>query len=101
VVPVTDDEEHPDYTLDLFVHWADLKYLREHNQVFEGLIGSHEGRAVVQQGARTFQFRSGQVTADAFEFYGVPALLGRTIVSEDGRPEAAPVFVMSYDGRRV
>jgi putative ABC transport system permease protein len=95
VVPVVQDLGHPEFTTDLFIHWADLKYLREHNQAFEGVIGFHEGRAVVQQGVRAFQFRSGQVTADAFEFYGVPALLGRTIVSEDGKPGAIPVFVMS------
>jgi putative ABC transport system permease protein len=96
VVPVVQDLEHPEFTIDLFIHWSDLKYLREHNRVFEAVIGSHEGRAVVQQGLRTFQFRNGQVTADAFEFYGVPALLGRAIVSEDGKPGVTPVFVMSY-----
>ena len=36
------------------------------------------------------------VTADAFDFYGVPAFLGRGISSEDGAPGAPKVFVLSY-----
>jgi putative ABC transport system permease protein len=51
---------------------------------------------MVQQGAQMFQFSDARVTPDAFEFYGVPALLGRGIVSEDGLPNATKVFVMSY-----
>src|SRR5206468_334042 len=31
-----------------------------------------------------------------FRFLGVPALLGRTIVPEDAKPGASPVFVMAH-----
>ncbi len=85
VVPVMQDAEHPDYSAQFFVSWPDLKYLKEHNHVFEGIVGRRYGRAMVQQGSKMFQFSSARVTPDAFEFYGVPALLGRGIVSEDGR----------------
>jgi len=97
VVPVIQDADHPDYSAQLFVSWPDLKYLKEHNQVFEGVVGHRRGRAMVQQGARMFQFSNARVTPDAFEFYGVPALLGRGIVSQDGLPAAPKVFVMSYN----
>ena len=96
VVPVVEDAEQPDVTSGLFASWAELNYLKEHNQVFESLIGYRTGRAMVQQSGRMFQFSNALVTADAFEFYGVPALLGRGIVSEDGRVGAPKVFVMSY-----
>ena len=96
VVPVVEDAERPDVTSGLFASWADLNYLKEHNQIFEGLIGYRTGRAMVQQGGRMFQFSNALVTADAFEFYGVRALLGRGIVSEDGGAGAPKVFVMSY-----
>jgi putative ABC transport system permease protein len=96
VVPLLQDAERPDYSAKLFVRWPDLKYLKEHNQVFEGVVGYRFGRAMAQQGARMFQFSNARVTPDAFEFYGVRALLGRGIVSEDGLPGAPKVFVMSY-----
>jgi putative ABC transport system permease protein len=97
VIPVMQDGNRPDSSARLFVSWPDLRYLKEHNQVFEGVVGYRFGRAMVQQGARMFQFSNARVTPDAFEFYGVPALLGRGIVSEDGLPGAAKVFVMSYN----
>jgi putative ABC transport system permease protein len=96
VVPVIEDAARPGDPSGLWIHWSDLEYLREHNQAFEGVVGSHNGIALVKDGARTFQLDCGQETADTFEFYGATALLGRAIVSEDGKPGATPVFVMSY-----
>jgi putative ABC transport system permease protein len=96
VVPVIQDGERPGEWEQLFVGWADLKYLRDHNQAFEGFVGYRNGRAMVSEGARTFQFSNARVTADAFEFYGVPALLGRGIVPQDGLADAPKVLVMSY-----
>ena len=40
--------------------------------------------------------RGATVTTNTFEFLGVAPLLGRTFSQEDGRPDAPPVFVMSY-----
>jgi putative ABC transport system permease protein len=97
VIPVIQDSSRPDSYARLFLGWRDLKYLKERNQAFEGLVGYRFGRAMVQQGARTFQFSNARVTPDAFEFYGVPALLGRGIVSDDGLPSAGKIFVMSYN----
>ena len=42
------------------------------------------------------QLIGGFGTANTFRFLGVPALLGRGITPEDGKPEAQPVFVMSH-----
>jgi len=36
------------------------------------------------------------VTANTFDYLGVPPLLGRAISLDDGRPGAPPVFVMNY-----
>jgi predicted permease len=96
VVPVIENTDHPDYSAQLFISWPDLKYLKEHNRLFEGVVGRRYGRAMVQQGTRMFQFSNARVTSDAFDFYGVPALLGRGIISEDGLPGAPKIFVMSY-----
>jgi len=96
VVPLIEDAANPDAVSGIFISWADLIYLKEHNQVFDGVIGYRWGRAIVQQGPRVFQFAQAMVTADAFDFYGVPAFLGRGISYEDGAPGAPKVFVVSY-----
>jgi putative ABC transport system permease protein len=101
VVPVVRDAENSGpgdaNPQALRLHLADLELLREQNQVFEGIAGYIAGGIVLaSDGPRTLQFYVGSVTSDAFEFYGVPALLGRGIAQEDGKPEAPPVFVMSY-----
>jgi len=96
VVPLIEDAENPNSSSGLFIGWADLIYLKAHNQVFDGVIGYRWGRALVQQGPRVFQFADAMVTADAFDFYGVPAFLGRGISFEDGAPGAPKVFVLSY-----
>ena len=99
VVPVVQDLQNPGYAgydHQLWISWADLQYLREHNQLFENLVGSHSGIAAVQYGARMHQLENGHVSPDAFDFYGVAPVLGRGIAAEDGKPGATPVFVMSY-----
>jgi predicted permease len=99
VVPVVQDLQKPDYAgydHQLWINWPDLQYLREHNQLFENLVGSHSGIAAVQYGAHIYQLENGHVSPDAFDFYGVAPLLGRGIVAEDGKPGAPLVFVMSY-----
>jgi putative ABC transport system permease protein len=96
VVPVVQNPETPEFTSQLWISWADVKYLSEHNQVFENVVGSHSGIARVQYGTRNHQFENGHVSPDAFEFYGVPPLLGRGMVASDGNPGAPPVFVMSF-----
>ena len=44
----------------------------------------------------TEQFTGGLVTANTFQFLGVPAPLGRTLTPADAEPGAPPVFVMAH-----
>jgi hypothetical protein len=101
VVPVVQNVETPEFSSQLRVSWADVKYLREHNQVFEKVVGSHSGIARAAYGTRSYQFENGHVSPDAFEFYGVPPLLGRGMVASDGQPDVPPVFVMSFPTWKV
>jgi putative ABC transport system permease protein len=78
------------------VRLSDLDTIREQNQVFESVVGWANGIALVNDGPQTYQFYDARVTSDAFEFYGVPPLLGRGILPEDGKPGAPPVFVVGY-----
>jgi putative ABC transport system permease protein len=101
VVPVLQNAETPESASQLWISWADVKYLSEHNQVFENVVGSHSGIAQVEYGTRNYQFENGHVSPDAFEFYGVPPLLGRGMVAIDGKPDAPPVFMMSFPTWKV
>jgi predicted permease len=82
----------------LTLHLADLDVIREQNEVFENVVGyiTAGGIVLANDGSHVYQFYDSRVTADAFDFYGVPPVIGRGIAPEDGRPGAAPVFVMSY-----
>jgi putative ABC transport system permease protein len=102
VVPVIQNTENTgkaDNNLEpLTLHPADLDMIREQNQVFENIVGYiiSGGIVLANYGPQMYQFYATRVTSDAFDFYGVPPLLGRGIAPEDGKPGAAPVFVMSY-----
>jgi predicted permease len=96
VVPVLQNAESGQAAGTL--HLADLDVIREQGQVFENIVGYiiAGGIVLANDGPRMYQFYVSRVTSDAFEFYGVPPLLGRGIVPDDGKPGATPVFVMSY-----
>ncbi len=80
----------------LTLHLADLDAIREQNRVFESIVSYLVEMVLANDGSQMYQFSSTRVTSDAFDFYGVPALLGRGISPEDAKPGAPPVFVMSY-----
>jgi putative ABC transport system permease protein len=100
VVPViqnTENTDHADSNMEsLSLHLADLDVIREQNQVFENIVGYIVEMVLANDGSQMYQFSSTRVTSDAFDFYGVPPFLGRSITPEDGKPGAPPVFVMSY-----
>ena len=96
-VPVVLDTSSPGDIRPLSCSVSDVALVRQQNQVFENIVGYIPvGMVLLNDGPQTYQFYDGRVTSDAFEFYGVPALLGRGIAPEDGKPGAPPVFVMSY-----
>jgi putative ABC transport system permease protein len=96
VVPVFHDGENGQNEDTL--HFVDLDAIRQQNQVFENIVGYilAGGIVLASDGPRVYQFNVSRVTSDAFEFYGVPPLVGRGILPDDGKPGAPPVFVMSY-----
>ena len=72
--------------------------LQAQNHVFEDIVGYDWARSVLYNDGVGTRALAGMaaVTTNTFEFYGVPPLLGRALVPEDGKPSAAPVFVMNY-----
>ena len=69
---------------------------QQQSQVFDEIIGGDFEDALLTTREGTLQFASGVVTANTFQFLGVPAQLGRGIVPADGEPGAPRVFVMSH-----
>lgn len=96
VVPVFQNAETGE--TDGSLHLLDLDAIREQNHVFDGVVGyiTAGGIVLANDGPTRYQFHVSRVTSDAFEFYGVPPLVGRGILPDDGKPGAAAVFVMSY-----
>jgi len=77
---------------------GEFRAFREQNHVFEAMIAyGVAGRLFYDDGKSTRVLPSGaDVTTNTFDYLGVSPLLGRTILEEDGRPGAPPVFVMNY-----
>jgi predicted permease len=74
---------------------SDVDTIRSESQVFEDVVGFHRGITLLRDGDENHQLYVARVTSNAFDFYGVPPLLGRGISTADGSPSAPPVFVMS------
>jgi putative ABC transport system permease protein len=70
---------------------------KEQNHTFENVVGLVYREVRYKSHDATEVFWGGSVTPDAFEFLGINPLLGRSITSEDAKPGAPPVFVMSYN----
>src|SRR5580698_2593668 len=76
---------------------AEARAFKEQNHVFEEFIGHMGMRPTYDDGKSVRYFSFGAVvTANTFDYLGVPPLLCRTITQEDGNPGAPPVFVLNY-----
>jgi putative ABC transport system permease protein len=81
----------------LYFSLEEVRAFREQNHVFEDLIAYARMRPTYDDGKSIRFFPFGAVvTANTFNYLGIPPLLGRTISPEDGDPGAPPVFVMNY-----
>ncbi len=69
---------------------------KQQNRVFDDVMGVAISRALWTTGAAPESVNAPLVTPNAFEFLGVPALLGRASTPSDVRPDSPPVCVMSY-----
>ncbi len=72
-----------------------LDYQRQ-NRIFTDTMGISEATTLMGSGDRLEPLDTDTVTDNAFQFLGVPPLLGRGILPGDGKPGAPPVFVLSY-----
>jgi putative ABC transport system permease protein len=75
---------------------SDVDAIRSRSRVFDDIVGYHRGITLLRDRNDIHQVYATAVTSNAFDFYGVPPLLGRGITPADGFAKAPPVFVMSY-----
>jgi putative ABC transport system permease protein len=75
---------------------SDLDAIRNQNHVFEEVIGYGRSISLLSDAHDNHQVYMARVSGDAFDFYGVAPLLGRGILTDDTKPAAPPIFVMSY-----
>jgi predicted permease len=68
----------------------------EQNRSFDGVIADAGLDVLYTRKDGTENYRGELVTPGTFEFFGMPALLGRVMQAGDYEPGAPPVFVMRY-----
>src|SRR5262245_32722332 len=70
---------------------------RQQNQTLTDLVEYHSMTFTLFGGDEAHQVRSGVVSPQFFDLFGVHPILGRTFVAEDDRPGAEPVLILSYE----
>jgi len=78
------------YSTDQFLEIA------ERNSIFEGVIASTISDVLWTESGEPQRLRGNYGTPNTFQVMGVAPLLGRTVMPDDGRPDAAPVAVLGY-----
>ena len=78
------------YSTDQFLEIADR------NTIFEGTIASTISDVLWTEDGDPQRLRGNYGTPNTFQVMGVPALLGRTYLPDDGRAGAAPVVVLGF-----
>jgi putative ABC transport system permease protein len=96
VIHINDLKEQSDNDRSEFSIPEFLDY-RQQNHVFEDMIGEYSTIVSFDDGGSTRRFGATYVTGNTFEFFGVPAMLGRGITPEDAKPGAPPVFVIGEE----
>ena len=68
----------------------------EQSTVFEDVIAGTFDEVLFTRDSGTELIQAGLVSGNNFKFLGVPALAGRILTADDGKPGAPPVCVLSH-----
>ena len=79
-----------------FFHSRNFWTIRSRTMFSTAWLGIPTKTSSTPAAKATERFQGTNVTPNVFQFLGMPALLGRGITPDDGKPGAPPVFVMSY-----
>jgi putative ABC transport system permease protein len=89
------DASNPKFYRDSYQPAEFLEYQSQAKSLEEVIAGANEP-AVFSSPQGAEEFVGGVTSGNTFTFMGVSAAVGRTITMDDTRPDAPPVFVMSY-----
>jgi predicted permease len=84
-------------------NFPDYRYIRDHNQSYQDVMASGEGRALAfavpaEKGTSAEVVPVAQVSGNYFSVLGVPAAIGRLFTPQDNVNEGAhPYVVLSWD----
>ncbi|MGA2095972.1 MAG: ABC transporter permease [Candidatus Acidiferrum sp.] len=70
---------------------------RAQNRTLSGLVEYHDMSFTLFGHGDPERVRTGVVSANYFDLFGVKALLGRTLLPDDDKPGAPPVLLLSYE----
>jgi putative ABC transport system permease protein len=68
----------------------------EQNHVFADVVGGTMEDVLLTTPEGTEDYRGALVTANTWDFFGMPAVVGREPTADDVKPGATPVFAMAY-----
>jgi len=82
---------------DLSFSVQEIADYRKQNHTLAGLVEYHSMSFTLFGHGEPERVRTGVVSANYFELFGVQPLLGRTLVAEDEKPGAPAVLLLSYE----
>ncbi len=75
----------------------EMQYYREQNHSLSGLVEFHAMSFILYGHGDPDRVRTGVVSWNYFDLFGVKPILGRTLLPGDEEPGAAPVLLLSYE----
>src|SRR5271169_662749 len=82
---------------DLGFSVKEIEDYRAQNQTLSGLVEYHAMSFTLFGHGDPERVRTGVVSADYFELFGIQPLLGRTFLPDDDKPDAPAVLLLSYE----
>lgn len=82
---------------DMLFSVPEINDYRAQNKTLSDLVEYHAMRFMLLSGATAERVRTGVVSWDYFNFYGIHPILGRTFLPSDEQHDAPPVLLLSYD----
>ena len=76
--------------------YDEFREIKEQNHVFDDTVANLQDDVIYAAPDTGMLLAGNYVTPRTFEFYGLPAYLGRNLEPADYQPDAPPVFVMRY-----
>jgi len=95
-ISVMDDRDATKQFRPVF-HLDEIVAFRKQNHTFEDIVGVSSWDVLYARNGVTGLVHGCVMTPNATEFYGVPPMLGRSLMERDAQPGADPVVLLGYE----